>query len=200
MYSCVISWKLPSLTTWTTDVIFDSSKFAISPTVNLDEFRYAISTFVADDLVTTWATAPLVDPITFSPNIDAVSRFNPVGKVIESRVGELVFKDSYTPTISTISGRFSDIELSSTLVPKYVLVVNPLTSVDAADTVLLIVIFSLLIYSFFLFCIPTFLAVTFTTTLDWLGVKPVNLTESPPFTRVTWSDVKSSIVPSPYET
>ena len=194
MYSCVISWKLPLLTTWTTDVIFDSSNVTISPTLNLDEFKYEISTLVADDLVTTWATAPLVEPITFSPSIDAVSRFRPVGNVIESNVGADVLSDSYTPTISTISGRFNDIELSSTLVPKYVLVVNPLTSVDAADTVPLTVIFSLLIYSFFLFCTPIFLAVTFTTT-DLFLVNPVNLTESPPLTRVTWSEVRSSISP-----
>ena len=93
MYSCVISWKLPLLTTWTTDVIFDSSNVTISPTLNLDEFKYEISTLVADDLVTTWATAPLVEPITFSPSIDAVSRFRPVGNVIESNVGADVLSD-----------------------------------------------------------------------------------------------------------
>ena len=76
-----MSWKLPLSTTWTTDVIFDSSKVTISPTVNLDELRYDISTFVADDLVTIWATAPLVDPITLSPSIDDVSKFNPDGNV-----------------------------------------------------------------------------------------------------------------------
>ena len=196
----MISWKLPFPTTWTTEVIFDSSNDTISPTLNFDEFKYAISTLVADDLVTTWATAPLVEPTTFSPSIDAVSRFRPVGNVIESNVGADEFKDSYTPTTSTTSGKLSDIELSSTLVPKYKLVVNPLTDVDAAETVPFTVTFSLLIYSFFLFCIPTFLAVTFTTT-DWFFVSPVNLTESPPFTSVTWSDVKSSITPLlPYVT
>ena len=192
-----MSWKLPLSTTWTTDVIFDSSKVTISPTVNLDELRYDISTFVADDLVTIWATAPLVDPITLSPSIDDVSKFNPDGNVIESKVGAEVFNDSYIPTISTTSGRLSDIELSSTLVPKYVLVVNPLTAVDAAETVPFTVTFSLLIYSFFLLWIPIFLAVTFTVTLlVWLAVNPVNATVAPPEPKDTWSDVKSSIDPS----
>ena len=91
-----------------------------------------------------------MDPITLSPSIDAVSKFKPDGNVIESKVGAEVFNDSYIPTISTTSGKLSDIELSSTLVPKYVLVVNPLTAVDAAETVPFTVTFSLLIYSFFL--------------------------------------------------
>ena len=122
--------------------------------------------------------------MTFSPNIEEVSKFKPDGNVMESRVGGDSLRDSYTPTISTTSGKLSDMELSSTLVPKYKLVDSPLTDVDAADTVPFTVIFSLLIYSFFLFCIPIFLAVTFTTT-DLFLVNPVNLTVSPPFTRVT---------------
>ena len=64
---------------------------------------------------------------------------------MESRVGVDSLRDSYTPTISTTSGKLSDIELSSTLVPKYKLVDSPLTDVDAADTVPFTVIFSLLI-------------------------------------------------------
>ena len=52
-------WKFPLLTTWITEVILDSSNVHISPTTNLDEFKYTISTFVADDLVTTCAKAPL---------------------------------------------------------------------------------------------------------------------------------------------
>ena len=91
-----------------------------------------------------------MDPTTFSPSIEAVSKFRPVGNVMESNVGAFVSNDSYIPTISTTSGKLRDIELSSTLVPKYKLVVYPLTAVDAADTVPLTVIFSLLIYSFFL--------------------------------------------------
>ena len=54
-------------------MILDSSKVHISPTTNLDEFKYTISTFVADDLVTTCARAPLVDPTIFSPNTEDVS-------------------------------------------------------------------------------------------------------------------------------
>ena len=76
------------------------------------------------------------------------------------------------------------------------LVVSPLEAVDAADTVPLTVSFSLLINSFFLLSIPIFLVVTFTTTFDWFAVKPVNWTVSPPEPKVTWSDVRSSIVPS----
>ena len=58
----------------------------ISPTINLDEFRYTISTLVADDLVTTCARAPLVDPTIFSPNIDDVSRFKPDGNVMNLKL------------------------------------------------------------------------------------------------------------------
>ena len=89
-----MSWKLPLLTTCTADVILDSSNVAISPTTNLDEFKYDISTFVADDLVTIWATAPLVDPIILSPKIELVSKLRPVGNVIESNVGADVLRDS----------------------------------------------------------------------------------------------------------
>ena len=67
--------------------MLDSSNVATSPTTNLDEFKYDISTFVADDLVTIWATAPLVDPIILSPKIELVSKLRPVGNVIESNVG-----------------------------------------------------------------------------------------------------------------
>ena len=89
----VTSWKFPLLTTWITEVILDSSNVHISPTTNLDEFKYTISTFVADDLVTTCARAPLEDPTIFSPNIEDVSRFKPDGNVIESIVGDEVSKD-----------------------------------------------------------------------------------------------------------
>ena len=177
-------------------MIFDSSNVAISPTTNLDEFRYTISTLVADDLVTTWARAPLVDPRIFSPNIEDVSRVKPDGNVNESKVGADVSKDSWTEMTSATSGKFNDITSSWTLVPKYVLVVSPLDAVEAADTVLLIVNFSLLIYSFFLLLIPIFFAVTLTTTFVAPTFSPVNSTVAPPEPRVTWSDVKSSTVPS----
>ena len=65
------------------------------------------------------------------------------------------------------------------------LVVSPLDAVDAADTVPLIVIFSLLINSFFLLSIPIFLVVTFTTTFDAPAVNPVKFTISPPEPRET---------------
>ena len=79
--------------------------------------------------------------------------------------------------------------------------VNPLTSVDAAETVLFTVIFSLLIYSFFLLWIPIFLAVTFTVTLlFWPAVRPVKSTFAPPSPRLTWSEVRSSISPPVYVT
>ena len=48
------------------------------------------------------------------------------------------------------------------------------SAVAAADTVPLTVNFSLLIYSFFLLCIPNFLAVTFNTTALFFS-NPVNL-------------------------
>ena len=84
----------------------------ISPTTNLDEFKYTISTLVADDLVTTCARAPLEDPTIFSPNMEDVSRFKPHGNVIESKVGAEVSKDSYTAMTSTTSGKFNDISSS----------------------------------------------------------------------------------------
>ena len=76
--------------------------------MNLDEFRYTISTLVADDLVTICARAPLVDPTIFSPNIVDVSRFKPDGNVSESKVGAEVSNDSYTAITSTTSGKFND--------------------------------------------------------------------------------------------
>ena len=63
--------------------------------------------------------------------------------------------------------------------------VSPLDAVEAADTVLLIVNFSLLIYSFFLLLIPIFFAVTLTTTFDAPAFSPVNSTVAPPEPRVT---------------
>ena len=97
--------------------IFDSSKLQTSPIVNLDGVRYTISTSVADINPVICATASLLSPIIFSPNIADVSKFKPLGNVNLSSVGESESIDSKTPITFTTSGTFNDISLSSTLKP-----------------------------------------------------------------------------------
>ena len=72
----------------------DSSNFTNSPTLNTLEFKYTISTLVAEDLVTIWATAPLSGPTILSPRIEDVSKDRPDGNSIESNVGAELLYDS----------------------------------------------------------------------------------------------------------
>ena len=99
------------------DSIRDSSNLTVSPTINLLAFKYTNPTSVVEGLVTIWPTALLVWPITLSPIIAFTSKPRPLTNCRVSRVGVLVPSDSYTATISTTSGVFREISLSSTLRP-----------------------------------------------------------------------------------
>ena len=78
--------------------IFDSSKLTTSPIVNLVGVKYTISTTVEDIKPVICATASLLSPTIFSPNIAAVFKLNPSGNVNLSSVGESESIDSKTPT------------------------------------------------------------------------------------------------------
>ena len=58
------------------------------------------------------ATAPLVTPLIFSPNIVFVSSDNPLTKTNLSNIGSAKLTDSNTPTTLKTSGVFKDISLS----------------------------------------------------------------------------------------
>ena len=75
-------------------MIFDSSNVTASPTVNLFWVKYAISTIVAETRSVICAIAPLVDPIIFSPNTDAVLSANPLTNTRRSKTGLIVVRDS----------------------------------------------------------------------------------------------------------
>ena len=77
--------------------ILDSSKLTISPIVNLVGVKYTISTSVAETKLVICATASLLSPTIFSPNIAVVFKLNPLGKVNLSSVGEFVSIDSKIP-------------------------------------------------------------------------------------------------------
>ena len=180
---------------WIVDDIFDSSNVTTSPWTNLFSVKYTISTSVDDTNPATCATASLVAPTIFSPNIAFVFKDKPLGRVILSKVGLLVSIDSNTPTIFTTSGQFREISLSSTLNPYPVALVMPVKEVLIPTAVLSTINFSLLIKSFCLLFNPCFLRVVLTTTFDWLVSNPLIVTVWPSLLKTNWSEVKSSIVP-----
>ena len=107
----------PRVIPWTVVSMFDSWNVITSPSVNWVSVKYATSTFSPSTLVINCATAPLSEPIIFSPSMVLVFKESPDTVVILSKVGSLLFLDSKTETIFTTSGAFKDISLSSILKP-----------------------------------------------------------------------------------
>ena len=63
--------------------------------MNFVGVRYTISNSLDDICAVICAMASLVFPKIFSPNIEVVSKFKPLGKVSLSRIGALVLIDSW---------------------------------------------------------------------------------------------------------
>ena len=88
----------------------------VSPAIKVFWFRYTTPSLLAppDDgeellFVTTLPTAPLSDPIIFSPIIASVPTLDIEENSIASSVGSAVFVDSYTTRTFATSGTFSEI-------------------------------------------------------------------------------------------